>query len=488
MSANQTELIKILIVDDDEDDFLLLKELLEKIETWPFQLDWISRYDEAVPALCKNGYTVCFSDYFLGAKNGIDLIKEIQKTSCTTPVILLTGKGNRAIDLEATRAGAFDYLVKDEIDEDKLERTIRYTLERIQTVEQLMASERRYRRFFEKSIDVVFIAKEDTTITTINAALTELLQFQVEECIGKKKLLDFFKDDDVKKRFMENLHEHGEVENFEVQLVSASGENISCVINASVEINGGDSRYIQGIIHNITDLKKAEMATLQSEKLAATGRFIHTMAHEVRNPLKNIKMAVQQLQNPANRVDEKVLLEIVDRSEVKIDTLITQLLQSSNTAVMTLHEVSLDALVADLVAAVQDKATLQKIKIAVTRKSERPLIIQADAVKLKMAINNILVNAIEAVPGGTGVVNITTRATNGYAELLVRDNGVGINPENRAKLFEPYFTSKRTGIGLGLATTLNIIQAHQAQIEVDSEPGKGSTFKLIFERVRKAGN
>ena len=199
-------------------------------------------------------------------------------------------------------------------------------------------------------------------------------------------------------------------------------------------------------------------------------------------------MAVQQLQNPANRVDEKVLLDIVDRSEVKIDTLITQLLQSSNTAVMTLHEVSLDALVDDLVAAVQDKATLQEIKIAVTRKSERPLIIQADAVKLKMAINNILVNAIEAVPGGTGVVNIITRATNGHAELLVRDNGVGISLENRAKLFEPYFTSKRTGIGLGLATTLNIIQAHQAQIEVDSEPGKGSTFKLIFERVRKPGN
>ena len=193
MSANQPDLIKILIVDDDEDDFLLLKELLDNIETWAFQLDWIPRYDEAVEALQRNGYTICFSDYFLGARNGIDLIKEIQQTTCTTPVILLTGKGNRKIDQEATRAGAFDYLVKGELDEDKLERTIRYTLERIQTVEQLMASERRYRSFFEKSIDVVFIAQEDTTLTTINAAVTELLQYPVAECVGKKKLLDFFK-------------------------------------------------------------------------------------------------------------------------------------------------------------------------------------------------------------------------------------------------------------------------------------------------------
>lgn len=109
--------------------------------------------------------------------------------------------------------------------------------------------------------------------------------------------------------------------------------------------------------------------------------------------------------------------------------------------------------------------------------------IQADLVKLRLAITNIIVNAIEAVPAEAGVVSIISRATNGKAELLIKDNGVGISPENKAKLFEPYFTSKRTGIGLGLATTLNIMQAHHAHIEVDSEPGKGSTFKLIFEQV-----
>ncbi|MDO9374999.1 MAG: response regulator [Ferruginibacter sp.] len=483
MSTNLPDLIKILIVDDDEDDFVLLKELLEKIETWAFQLDWIPRYEEAIDALLKNAYTICFTDYFLGARNGIDLIKEIQQTSCTTPVILLTGKGNRKIDQEATRAGAFDYLVKDEVDEDKLERTIRYTLERSQTVEQLMASERRYRSFFEKSIDVVFIAREDTTITTINPAVTELLQYPVAECIANKKLLDFFKDERVKTRFTNLLVKHNEVENFEAQLVSESGEIVSCLINASLEANGSDPQYIQGIIHNITDIKKVEAATLQTEKLAATGRFIHTMAHEVRNPLKNIKMAVQQLQNPTNRVDGKILLDIVDRSEVKIDTLITELLQSSNAAVMTLKSISLDELADELVAAVQDKATLRKITVTAVHKTVRPVMIQADLVKLRLAITNIIVNAIEAVPAEAGVVSIISRATNGKAELLIKDNGVGISPENKAKLFEPYFTSKRTGIGLGLATTLNIMQAHHAHIEVDSEPGKGSTFKLIFEQV-----
>ena len=98
-------------------------------------------------ALSTNYYTLCFSDYLLGVKNGIDLIKEAHTSHSTTPVILLTGKGTHKIDMEATKAGAFDYLMKDELDEDKLERIIRYSIERIDHLEKLRASERRYRGF-----------------------------------------------------------------------------------------------------------------------------------------------------------------------------------------------------------------------------------------------------------------------------------------------------------------------------------------------------
>ena len=118
---------------------------------WKCEVKWVYRYDEAVEELCLNNYTICFSDYRLGAKNGIDLIRDIQDRNCTTPIILLTGRGNYEIDIEATKAGAFDYLIKSDLDQDKLERTIRYALERINNLQKLRESERKYRSIFEKS-------------------------------------------------------------------------------------------------------------------------------------------------------------------------------------------------------------------------------------------------------------------------------------------------------------------------------------------------
>ncbi len=485
MSTDPQDVLKILIVDDDEDDYVLLKECLESLPAWKFDLTWIARYEEAVEALCTNTFTLCFSDYLLGIKNGIELIRESQANNCTTPIILLTGKGTHKIDLEATKAGAFDYLVKDEVDANTLERTIRYSLERMQNLEKRLASERRYRRFFEKSMDVVFIAREDTTITTINPAVADLLNFSVDDCVGKKKLLDFFRHDKTKRMFMDTLSAAGEVENFEVRLLRSDEQTVTCLVNASLEKDGGEEVFLQGILHNITDLKRSERATLQNEKLAATGRFIQTLAHEVRNPLKNIKMAVQQLRNPNNRVDDKILWEIVERSEVKIDNLITELLQSSNAAGMSLQKLSLNGIAEELVNSVRDKATLRNIAVALTPATTETLIIRADAVKLKMALSNILVNAIEAVSQDIGKVDIYFRVAGSKAELVISDNGMGITAENKEKLFEPYFTSKRTGIGLGLATTLNILRAHHAEIEVESEPGKGATFRGIFDLVEK---
>ena len=478
--TNEKQLLRILIVEDDEDDFFLINEKLKRIDAWQFQLQWISNYEDAIKALRSNYYTLCFSDYRLGIRNGIDLIKEAHERDAITPVVLLTGKGTHKIDIEATKAGAFDYLVKDDLDEDKLERTIRYSLERIHSQEKLMRSERRYRSFFEKSRDIVFIAEPDTTITTVNSVITELLKFPEEEVLGRKKLLDFFQDEKAKQAFENDLTGKGTVQNFEVKLVSATGETKTGLINASMENLGEGETYIQGVIHDITSMKKAEQAAIQNEKLAATKRFIHTLAHEVRNPLKNIKMAVNQLLNPNNKVDSTILLEIVERSEVKIDDLITELLQSSNASEMKWKATSFRQVLDNVIAAVRDKAFLRNIQI-ITGEQDYDFELQADGPKLEMAILNIVVNAIEAVQDNTGRIEIAVKRFPNRTILTITDNGSGISPENKEKLFEPYFTSKRNGIGLGLATTLNILKSHNAKIEVDSELGKGTVFSIIFE-------
>ena len=107
----------------------------------------------------------------------------------------------------------------------------------------------------------------------------------------------------------------------------------------------------------------------------------------------------------------------------------------------------------------------------------------ADKEKLKLALMNIVINAIEAMEDKAGQLSISLNRADGFADLVITDNGCGISEENISRLFEPYFTQKRNGMGLGLAFTLNILQAHKANIDVASKPGKGTSFTITFPAV-----
>ena len=128
--------IRVLLVEDDEDDFVLVRELLEEIDT-PVSLEWKGSYAAGCAALLGGGHDVCLVDYHLGPATGVDLLREVISQGCSTPLILLTGQADREIDLEAMRAGAADYLVKGEITAALLERSIRYARERHRLLERI---------------------------------------------------------------------------------------------------------------------------------------------------------------------------------------------------------------------------------------------------------------------------------------------------------------------------------------------------------------
>jgi signal transduction histidine kinase len=244
-------------------------------------------------------------------------------------------------------------------------------------------------------------------------------------------------------------------------------------------MKGTPEEYIQGIIHDITSLKKAETATLQAEKLAASGRFIRTLAHEVRNPLNNINLSVENLLEQLTGEDDRLYLEIIQRNGKRINDLITELLQSSRPADMNFQPTDMGALIQRVIGAVEDRVMLRKLRMKY-QGTDEPVVISADASKLEMAILNILVNAIEAVKDESGLIEIELSKKGRQLTVVISDNGCGISAENKSRLFEPYFTSKRNGMGLGLATTLTILRAHNAEIEVHYEVDCGTTFRLMF--------
>jgi signal transduction histidine kinase len=134
--------IRILLVDDDEDDYVVLREMLSGINNWKVRLQWISSYKQALDDLKPEICDLCLMDYRLDQGNGLELMHEVQKNGFSAPVIVLTGKGDHEIDLQAMQDGAADYLEKGQINAQLLERSIRYAIERAKHVENLRRSER----------------------------------------------------------------------------------------------------------------------------------------------------------------------------------------------------------------------------------------------------------------------------------------------------------------------------------------------------------
>lgn len=129
--------LRILIVDDDEDDFVVAQSLLSQIKGQQFEVEWAASYEDGLEAIRRGQHDVYLLDFRLGARDGLQLLREAIANGSKSPMILLTGQGDHAVDVEAMRAGALDYLVKGRIDSALLERSIRYAVERGRVEKQL---------------------------------------------------------------------------------------------------------------------------------------------------------------------------------------------------------------------------------------------------------------------------------------------------------------------------------------------------------------
>lgn len=192
--------INILLVDDDEDDQVIFQHIIGEIPNYHFQVSVAPSFDRAVQWLSKNVYDVVFIDFYLGEKNGLDLLQELQQLGVTTPAIMLTGKGNPDIDMQAMQGGAADYLEKGSLESCLLERTIRYALERNRNLLLLRERKNELKRLSKKLLSVQekerqHISRElhdsiSGTLTAVKYALEEKLYFENNGTPSKGTPLD----------------------------------------------------------------------------------------------------------------------------------------------------------------------------------------------------------------------------------------------------------------------------------------------------------
>lgn len=243
------------------------------------------------------------------------------------------------------------------------------------------------------------------------------------------------------------------------------------------------------------DLKRFEETRKRVEALEIASQFSAKMAHEIRNPLNSIGLIIDHLRDafaPAEERHRRKFMELTDdvKSEVgRLNKTVEDFLRFAGPRRLELQPTDLRELIGEVVRLTEAEAASQKVEVAFRHDPSLPPI-RADYGQLRQAILNLFINAIQAMPNG-GKLAVTTRRApvrNGKEAVAVefKDTGGGISEENLPHLFEPYFTTKVNGFGLGLAIVSRIIEDHRGTIEVESRVGEGTRFVLSLPVEREA--
>lgn len=236
------------------------------------------------------------------------------------------------------------------------------------------------------------------------------------------------------------------------------------------------------LIQDITEKKQKEILDRQKEKLAVVGSLAASIAHEIRNPLAGISGSVQMLQvsKDLDSLESRELFSIVSKEVGRLNKLITEFLDYSVEKPLIVSAINLSELIQEILKLLKfDKNYSSKIE---QKLSLSPAVfVEGDVQRLKQSFLNVLINAYQAMQGSINpTLSVRTYFEGSYAVVDIEDNGCGMQEEDRLKIFEPFFTKKSNGTGLGLATSYNILRQHNCDVFVETEINKGTLFSLKF--------
>ncbi|HJV65202.1 MAG TPA: ATP-binding protein [Geomonas sp.] len=254
-----------------------------------------------------------------------------------------------------------------------------------------------------------------------------------------------------------------------------------------IEENNGKHRALM-FLRDVTDRRSQELQLVQAEKMSSIGVLAAGVAHEINNPLSSVAGYAEALlrrlrDEPGLSEDARLevfqrYLEVIMRETYRCKAIIDSLLSFSRKSDGSAGAVDLNNALQEVLELVRHKSRYERIEIVELLQEDLPPV-QADGAGLRQVFMNLLLNAHQAI-SGSGVVEISTFVEREMGVVTIKDSGCGIPPEQLAQIWDPFFTTKSVGqgLGLGLAITYNIIQRQGGEILVDSSQGKGSTFTV----------
>lgn len=385
--APSTERVRVLLIEDDLDDYILTRDLLADMPDRPYELDRVPDYASGLEMLRQGKHPICLLDYRLGARNGLELLKEVRAEGFHPAMIMLTGQQDRALDLAAMEAGATDFLEKSSLTVPLLERALRYALQQ------------------KRNADLL------------------------EERVAER----------------------------------------------TAELHASEERMRQIAL----DLAKADHRK---------DEFMAMLAHELRNPLAPLRSAVDVLQmNSEDAEQVRIVAGMLERQVGQMVHLVDDLLDVSR---ITRGKIELRLQRVDLATVVNQAVEASKAQLEQMGhhlKVDQPggaISLEGDPVRLTQVLGNLLSNAVKFTPEG-GRIELKISKEKGSAVIRVKDNGMGIAPENITSIFEMFvqvdasLERPTSGLGLGLTLVKNLVELHSGSVEVHSGgKGQGTEFTL----------
>jgi PAS domain S-box-containing protein len=531
--------IRILLIEDDEDDYILIRRLLSNAPS-RFQLDWVNSFDAGLKAVSEGHHDVYLMDYRLGEQNGLELLRAAIEMGCSGPIIFLTGAGSYGLDMEAMRAGASDYLVKGQVTADLMERSIRYALdrkqgrdalqaahdalevrvrertaelaaanvslrqeieERKQAQEAIARAKQEWERTFDTVPDLIAIIDANYRIVRVNRAMADRVGLGPGEAVGKPchKLICLRGGPPSScphAKLLADGREHA------VEIPDYRSEGAFIV--SATPFHDGNGLLIGSVYvaRDISDYKRAEEERRRLEerlqhaqRMESIGTLAGGIAHDFNNLLAGIVgyISLAQLRtHPGDSVFD--LLSKAEETTLRAKDLTQRLITFSKGGAPIKRTISVPEMIMDSAGLSLGSSNVRcNFSISPVLRS-----VDVDERQMGQVISNLILNAKEAMPNG-GV--ITVRAENAtlneggtvggissghdqYVMISIEDEGGGIAPEDLRRVFDPYFTTKemgaQKGMGLGLTIAHSIVTKHGGHLEVQSQVGKGSTFRVYL--------
>lgn len=478
---------QILLVEDDEDDYLLTVDLIGEIEDVDYNVTWASSFERGVEQLTSGVVDICLVDYRIGGKTGLEFVQQANLLGQTAPIVFLTGMGDRKADMAAMQAGAYDFLQKSELTSAILDRAIRYSISQAESRRVLLEKTMLLQATLDNTGAAIAAIDPAGRMVTWNDRFLEL----------------YMKFSTPKNRELRTPCLPGDLSNIvldeTVPVFYCSNDALECDDGHILSVRRNETPDGGAVIvcHDITHHKQAERAMREAmveaeTASAAKSAFLANVSHELRTPLNAIigfaDLMIGQVQGPVGCAEYENYMGFIKQSGDALLSIINTTLDLTR---VEAKEYPLDLQALDVEEIVH--ASLKQLGGSIEEKGIRiglelpraGLGVTADEVALCKILGQLLSNAVK-FSNDNGRVLLEAKCIENTLHIDITDFGIGMEPEEIERAMTAFsqiderLTRNYEGVGLGLPLARALVELHGGQLSIKTARGHGTRVTVVM--------